>query len=127
MSYSASFMACQIPLKLGLPSGPRGARYAVGALGFAALGVVAPVAGAVCANDREALKHNAHTVSVIAILKALFPDDTLIRRPVSVIAWAGSRPRCSFPVSSTFGKDKGLTPPSFQRDDPLLHPPELDP
>jgi len=27
------------------------------------------VAGAVCANDGEALKHNAHKVSVIAILK----------------------------------------------------------
>ena len=27
------------------------------------------MAGAVCANDGEALKHNAHTVSVIAILK----------------------------------------------------------
>jgi hypothetical protein len=73
-------MACQIPLKLGLPSGVRGARYAVVALGFAA---------AVCANDGEALKHNAHVVSVIAILKALFPADTPIRRPLSVIAWAG--------------------------------------
>src|SRR5213594_2775046 len=73
MSYSASFMACQIPLKLGLPSGVRGARYAVGG--------VARVAGAVWANDGEAMKHNAHTVSVIAILKALFPADTPIRRP----------------------------------------------
>jgi hypothetical protein len=60
-------MACQIPLKLGLPSGVRGARYAAGALGFGA--AAAGVAGAVCANDGEALKHNAHTVSVIAILK----------------------------------------------------------
>lgn len=60
-------MACQIPLKLGLPSGVRGARYAVVALGFAA--AAAGVAGAVCANDGEALKHNAHKVSVIAILK----------------------------------------------------------
>jgi len=76
-------MACQIPLKLGLPSGVRGARYAVVALGFAAA-----AAGAVCANDGEALKHNAHKVSVIAILKALFPADTPIRRPLSVIAWA---------------------------------------
>src|SRR5882762_9929529 len=112
MSYSASFMACQIPLKLGLPSGVRGARYAVVALGFAAaaagvagavrgvcavpvacagraVGGVARVAGAVCANDGEALKHNAHKVSVIAILEALFPADTPIRRPLSVIAWAG--------------------------------------
>src|SRR2546423_11078135 len=106
MSYSASFMACQIPLKLGLPSGVRGARYAVVALAFAAAaGGVARVAGAVCADDGEALKHNAHAVSVIAILKALFPADTPIRRPLSVIAWAGSRPRCSFPLSSTFGKD----------------------
>jgi hypothetical protein len=79
-------MACQIPLKLGLPSGVRGARYAVVALGFAAAG---RVAGAVCANDGEALKHSAHKVSVIAILKALFPSDTPIRRPLSVIAWAG--------------------------------------
>jgi len=47
------------------------------------------VAGAVCANDGEALKHNAHKVSVIAILEALFPADTPIRRPLSVIAWAG--------------------------------------
>ena len=39
------------------------------------------MAGAVCANDGEALKHNAHNVSVIAILKALFPADTLIRGP----------------------------------------------
>jgi hypothetical protein len=54
-------MACQIPLKLGRPSGVRGARYAGAALGFAA--------GAVCANDGEALKQNAHKVSVIAILK----------------------------------------------------------
>jgi hypothetical protein len=45
MSYSASFMACQIPLKLGLPSGVRGARYAVVALGFAT--AAAGVAGAV--------------------------------------------------------------------------------
>jgi hypothetical protein len=45
MSYSASFMACQIPLKLGLPSGVRGARYAVVALAFAA--AAAGVAGAV--------------------------------------------------------------------------------
>jgi hypothetical protein len=83
-------MACQIPLKLGLPSGVRGARYAVAALGFAAAaGGVARVAGAVCANDGEALKHNAHKVSVIAILKALFPADTPIRRPLSVIVWAG--------------------------------------
>ena len=67
MSCSASFIACQIPLKLGLPSGVRGARYAAVALGFAA--AAAGVAGAVCANDGEALKHNAHTVSVIAILK----------------------------------------------------------
>src|SRR5436190_13082819 len=119
MSYSASFMACQIPLKLGLPSGVRGARYAVGG--------VARVAGAVWANDGEALKHNAHTVSVIAILKALFPADTPIRRPLSVIARAGWRPRCSFLFSSTCGKDTGLTPPSFQQDDPLLHPSELDP
>src|SRR5438105_3874007 len=72
MSYSASFMACQIPLKLGLPSGVRGARYAVGGVGR--------VAGAVCANDGEALKHDAPKVSVIAILKALFPADTPIRR-----------------------------------------------
>jgi len=118
-------MACQIPLKLGLPSGVRGARYAVAALGFAA--AAAGVAGAVCANDGEALKHNAHKVSVIPILKALFPADTLIREPLSVIAWTGQRPRCSFPFSSTFGKDKGLTPPSFQQDDLLLHPSELDP
>jgi hypothetical protein len=82
-------MACQIPLKLGLPSGVRGARYAVVALAFAAAAAVARVAGAVCANDGEALKHNAHKVSVIAILKALFPADTPIRRPLSVIAWAG--------------------------------------
>jgi len=89
-------MACQIPLKLGLPSDVRGARYAVVALGFVpvacagrAVGGVARVAGAVCANDGEALKHNAHKVSVIAILKALFPADTPIRRPLSVIAWAG--------------------------------------
>src|SRR5262245_15653420 len=61
MPYSASFIACQIPLKWGLPSGVRGARYAGAALGFSA--------GAVCANDGEALKHNAHTVAVIAILK----------------------------------------------------------
>jgi len=54
-----------------------------------AVGGVARVAGAVCANDGEALKHNAHKVSVIAILKALFPADTPIRRPLSVIAWAG--------------------------------------
>jgi hypothetical protein len=60
-------MACQIPLKLGLPSGVRGARYAVGALGWAA--AAAGVADAVCPNDGEALKHNAHKVSVIAILK----------------------------------------------------------
>jgi hypothetical protein len=73
-------MACQIPLKFGLPSGVRGARYAVVALGFAAaaagvadagraVGGVVRVAGVVCANDGEALKHNAHRVSVIAILK----------------------------------------------------------
>jgi hypothetical protein len=80
-------MACQIPLKLGLPSGVRGERYAVVALGFAA--AAAGVAGAVCANDGEALKHNAHKVGVIAILKALVPADTPIRRPLSVIAWAG--------------------------------------
>src|SRR5437588_9017464 len=82
MSYSASFMACQIPLKLGLPSGVRGARYAVVALGFAAAaaGVAGAVRGAVCANDGEALRHNAHKVSVMAILKALFPADTPIRR-----------------------------------------------
>src|SRR5258705_3828029 len=103
MSYSASFMACQIPLKLGLPSGVRGARYAVVALGFAAaaagvagavrgvwavpvacarraVGGVARVAGAVCAHDGEALKHNAHEVSVIAILKAVLPADTPIKK-----------------------------------------------
>ena len=67
MSYSASFIACQIPLKLGLPSGVRGARYAVVAAGFAAVG--AGVAGAVCASNGEALKHNAHKVTVTAILK----------------------------------------------------------
>ena len=60
-------MACQIPLKLGLPSGVRGARYAVVALGCAP--AAAGVADAVCANDGEALKHNAHKVAVIAILK----------------------------------------------------------
>jgi len=38
-------MACQIPLKLGFPSGVRGARYAVVAFGFAA--AAAGVAGAV--------------------------------------------------------------------------------
>src|SRR4029450_10275288 len=36
MSDSAPFMAFQSPVKLGLPSGVRGARYAVGAFGFAA-------------------------------------------------------------------------------------------
>jgi hypothetical protein len=36
------------------------------------------VLGGVCANDAEALKHNAHKVGVIAILKVL-----------SVIAWVG--------------------------------------
>ena len=56
-----------MPLKFGLPSGVRGARYAVAALGFAA--TAAGVAGAVCANDGEALKHSAHTVADIAILK----------------------------------------------------------
>ena len=81
-------MACQIPLKLGFPSGVRGALYCVvvrvggGACVVPAAGVVR-VAGTACANDGDELNQNEHRliVSITPILKAIFPAGTRIKRP----------------------------------------------
>src|SRR5262245_55888685 len=48
-------MACQIPLKFGLPSAVRGALYFGAAAGAAAGGRTTGLAGAVCANDGDAI------------------------------------------------------------------------
>src|ERR1700746_4114978 len=61
MSHSAVFMACQIPLKSGLPSAVRGALY-VGA---------APAAGAFCANAGNAMISGALNTTTATIANLL--------------------------------------------------------
>jgi len=73
------------------------------------VGGVARVAGAVCANDWDALNHNAHriTVSITALLKDMFLADTCIKRPpplLGVMAWAGCLRRVGASLPAGSGK-----------------------